>query len=325
MTNVTRNHKIQKEYSDIKLLAVHNQSCSVLPTRLGGFFVNIEGLEVMNSGLKEIGKENLMDFPRLEYLNLMKNYLECLPKNLFEGNLWLKTVVVCCNNLKTIHPTIFHLPRLNHVNFRRNICISKQADGNDEISKMNREVSRKCPPSIEVYCTFGDYEFADGSYYTCSVRFWIVVIDYMTVSNFEGRHDGRKNCHVQGLVVDEMTTKFFPTNLAYHFPKLTAIEVIGGKMSRLERRDLKPFPHLKVLWLPRNNIETLSSDVFEGNLKLEKISFYENKLKFIGSGILQPLQHLKYINLELNECIGSFSSAQNCIKNIEREIHEYCQ
>lgn len=323
--NVSSEHEMKRTNSDVKLLALHNQTFDELPDNLGSHFVGLNGLEVIRSGLKVVRKENLRDFKSLKYLNLMKNKLECLPKNVFEYNIQLRIVVICCNQLKVIHPTVFELPHLYHVDFRRNICISKKAGYADEFSSLQREINKKCPPSIEVYCTFEDRDFPSGNYYSCVVRFWIVVIDYLKVESFQGRHDGRQNCNVKGLRIDEMTTKFFPTNLAYHFPKLSAIEVIGGKMVRLEKKDLKQFPHLKVLWLPRNEIETLSKDVFEGSLKLEKISFYENRLKFIESGIFKPLKHLKFISFELNECIGRFASTAICIRSIEEDIDEHCQ
>ena len=326
VTDVTRNQTFLSGNVDVKLLAVHNQTVAVLPEKLGIFFVNVEGFEIISSGLKMIGKKNLKDFASLKYLNLMKNKLECLPENLFERNSMLEILIVCCNNLKVIHSSVFDTPRLIYIDFRRNVCVSSKAEGTDELLRLSREVDSKCPPSIEVYCTYEDRDFAAGNYYTCSVRFWIVVIDFMTVSDFQGRQADKslRNCHVKGLIVDEMTTKFLPTNLAQHFPKLSAIEVIGGRLSRLEQKDLKPFPHLKVLWLPRNNLESLSSDVFEANLKLEKISFYENRIKFIANGVLNPLKHLQYANFELNECIDSFASTKVCIKSLEIKMHDKC-
>lgn len=325
VTNVSRKHEIRKMNSDVKLLAIHNQTVDELPDKLGSYFVNVDGLEVIRSGLKTIKEEDLKDLRNLKYLNLMQNELECLPKNLFENNLMLRTVIICCNLLKVIPPAILEPSHLQYIDFRRNVCVSKKAENGKEVAGLWREITNKCPPSIEVYCTFGKRDFPAGTYYACVVRFWIVVIDYLTVESFQGRHDGGQNCNVKGLRVDEMTTKFLPTNLAYHFPKLSAIEVIGGRMMRLEKRDLKPFPYLKVLWLPRNDIETLSSDVFKGNLLLEKISFYENRLKFIESGIFKPLKHLQFVNFEFNECIDRFASSANCIGSVEEEMNEHCQ
>lgn len=326
LTDVIRKHELKKSNADVKLLKVHNQSLHEIPEKLGIFFSQLEGLEVINSGLRILNKGNLKSMKNLKYLNLMKNHIEVIHNGTFVYNPMLQFVIICCNKLKVIGLDIFdRLIHLEHVDFRRNICLSKKSDDPTELGRLKKELIMKCPPSIEVYCTFSDTDFPVGRYYTCEVRFWIIVIDYMTVVDFQGRHDGgRKNSNVQGIRIHEMTTKYLPTNLCKHFLRLEAIEVVGGRLARLEKNDIKSYPRLRVLWLPRNNIEILSSDVFEGNLKLEKISFYGNRLKFIDSEFIKPLKFLKYVNLELNECIDSFASTSICIKRIEKEIYDQC-
>lgn len=326
--DVIRTHELTITNFDVRLVKIHNQTCHEIPEKLGSFFSKADGLEVINSGLLKIKKEDLKDLTDLKYLNLMKNRIECLSEDLFQNNLKLQFIIICCNQLKIIDNSIFdqHL-HIKHLNLRRNVCLSKKSEDKRELSSLRKEVEKKCPPSIEVYCTFEDQDFPVGDQiYTCEVRFWIVVIDYMTVEEFQGRHDaGRVKCNVKGLRVLEMTTKYLPINLRNHFPKLEAIEVVGGRMTRLEKRDVRPYPHLKVLWLPRNNIETLSNDVFEKNLKLEKISLYENRLKFIGSEVFKPLKRLGFVSLELNECIDRFASTRTCIKSMKKEIEAACQ
>jgi hypothetical protein len=146
----------------------------------------------------------------------------------------------------------------------------------------------------------------------------------MIISEIQGRHESEKqNCNVKGLRVDEMTTKFLPHNLCEHFPRLEAIEVVGGKLSRLEKRDIKHYVNLKILWLPRNNIETLRKDAFESNQKLEKISFYGNRLRFIESEAFRGLKSLKFISLDLNDCIDR--CAWNKFDKIFKEINENCK
>lgn len=327
VTNVLRKHEIKMTNSDVRLLKIHNQSCFEIPEKLGLFFTKLEGLEVINSQLEKVKPESLRDFKNLKYINLMKNKIEVLYNETFQHNTKLQFVVICCNKLKVIGIIIFdHLHHLKHVDFRRNVCLSKKSENNEELHSLTKEIGNKCPPSIEVYCTFAEQDFPGAKFYTCEVRFWIVVIDYMSVEDFQGRHDsGHKNCNVHALRVPEMTTKYLPINLCKHFPKLEAIEVVGGRMTRLERRDLKSYRHLKILWLPRNNIETLSSDVFEGTLKLERISLYENRLKFIEVDVFTPLKNLKFVSLELNECIDRFATTKICIVSIGKEIAESCQ
>ena len=326
LTDIIRVHALKKTNADVKLLTIHNQTSRELPENLASFFKNLEGLEVINSELKVVKRTSLEGLKNLRYLNLMKNEIEALARDLFHHNQMLEVIILCCNQLKIIGYEIFdQLRHIKHIDLRRNLCINQKLQSKENLKSMKKEIKKKCPPSIEVYCTYGDIDFPVGSYYTCEVRFWIVMIDYMTVSNFEGRQgSGKRNYNVYALKVSEMMTKYFPINLCVHFHKLEAIEVVGGKMARLEKRDLKPFPHLKLLWLPRNNIKSLSSDVFEGNSKLEKISFYQNRLQFIGSEILAPLSSLQFISFELNECIDRYAHSLICFKKLESEIATNC-
>lgn len=324
---VVRAYELKSTNADVKLIKIHNQTCEEIPEKIGRFFINIEGIEIISSELKVIKKSSLEELKNIKYLNFMKNEVETLARDLFENNQMLQVVIICCNKLKVIGLEIFdHLHDIQHVDLRRNICISQKSENKENLKIMKKEIEKKCPPSIEVYCTYGDVDFPVGSFYTCEVRFWIVVIDYMTVSNFQGRQSGgKKNYNVNGLKLTEMTTKYLPINLCKHFRRLEAIEVVGGKMARLEQRDIKPFPHLKVLWLPRNNIESLSSDVFEENTKLEKISFYQNRLQFIGSEVLTPLKSLQFISFEFNECIDQYAFSLICMEKLEKEINNNCQ
>lgn len=165
-----------------------------------------------------------------------------------------------------------------------------KSDNKEEFLRLLKHIEKKCPQYIEVYCIFAEQEFPVENFYTCEVRFWIIGIDYMTISDFQGRHDsGEKNNNVHALRASDMTTKFFPIHLC------------------------------KVPW---------SNDVFEGNLKLIKISFYKNpsknRLKGIGAEIFKPLKFLKYVNFQFNECINQIAFTTVCITDIEKYIYENC-
>lgn len=190
VTDVIRKHEAKHTNSEVTLLMIHNQTCHQFPQKLGSFFVNVEGLEVIRSKLKTVTTASFSDFKNLEYLNLKKNNIESLPEGLFDHNTLLKTVIICCNKLKIINANIFDsLPNLKHVDLRQNICVHMKSNDKDDFASLMKHIVKKCPPSIEVYCTFGEQEFSVGSFYTCDVRFWIIGIDYMTISDFQGRHD----------------------------------------------------------------------------------------------------------------------------------------
>lgn len=325
VSDVIRQHDTNKTNFDVKLLKIIDQCLTELPEKLDLFFPNIDGLEVINSGLKTIKKEKFSAYKSLKYLNLMKNKIEVLPDGVFNNSPTLQYILMNGNRLKVIGSAVFNpITHLKYVDFRRNTCLCKKAETKDDFAALKKIISKKCPPTIEVYCTYGDQDFVVGCHFTCEVRFWIIVIDYMAISSFEGRMPGGlKNANVRALRVSDMTTKYFPIHLCKHFPKLLAIEIVGGKMARLEKRDMKQFRHLRVLWLPRNNIERLSNDVFEGNPKLEKISFWGNRLKFIESEILKPLPLLKFASFHLNQCIDR-EAWRDCFGSLEQNFFQNC-
>lgn len=323
---VNTKHDVEKDKTDVKLLKIIDQCLAELPGKLYSFFPHIAGLEVVNSGLRTIKRENIAGYKSLKYLNLMKNKIEVLSDGVFSNNPSLQYILINNNRLKVIGAEVFTpISHLKYVDLRRNTCLCKRAENEKELSSLKREIEMKCPPKIAVHCTFGEQDFAVGCHYTCEVRFWIIIIDYMAVSNFEGRHTrGKKNNNVRALRVSDMTTKYFPIHLCYHFPKLLALEVVGGKMARLEKRDMQQFRHLRVLWLPRNNIEKLANDVFEGNPKLMKISFWGNRLKFIDSEVLRPLPELKFVSFQLNKCIDRQAWKKECFDLLENDFARNC-
>lgn len=323
---VNRQHEVGNTSSEVKLLKIIDQCLPELPENLDSFFATIDGLEVLNSGLKTIQKEKFSDYKNLKYLNLMKNKIETLHDGVFSNSPTLQYILLNNNRLKVIGSAVFTpITNLKYVDVRRNTCLCRKAESEKDFPALKEEIKKKCPPKIEVYCTFAEQDFVVGCHYTCEVRFWIILIDYMAVSNFEGRHSsGRKNSNVRALRVSDMTTKYFPIHLCYHFPKLLAIEIVGAKMARLEKRDMKQFRHLRVLWLPRNNIERLANDVFEGNPKLEKISFWGNRLKFIESEILAPLPLLKFVSFQYNECINRQAWIKDSFECLEKDFVQNC-
>jgi Leucine-rich repeat (LRR) protein len=91
-------------------------------------------------------------------------------------------------------------------------------------------------------------------------------------------------------------------------------------MKALEKNDLKQFPNLRSLGLEGNELQWLDDDVFEFTPKLEWISFGDNKLKFIGANILQPLTNLSYAWFDDNKCIDDYAITKERIAGIKQKL-----
>lgn len=315
------------EDSEVKFIKIFNHTILEFPNELGIYFSKAEGLQVTLCGLKTIQKESLRGFEKLKYLNLRQNSLEVLSHNLFEDNTKLEIILLGCNKLKIICAnTLASLPNLREIDLRRNTCVSRKAQTDKELSLLYDDIVKKCPPSIEVYCTFDDLEFPSDILYGCEVRHWIIVHDYMTVSEFYGSHQGDKgNFHIKAIRTSDLRTRYLPIQLQRHFPRLEAIDITGGRLLRLEQRDIKAFPRLKILWLPRNEVSVLANDVFDKTLELEKISFYDNRLKFIGLETFKRLDRLWYVNFEHNNCINEEVFNDSEMAEVKLTIRKNCQ
>src|SRR5690349_13316143 len=155
VSDVIRQHDTNKTNFDVKLFKIIDQCLAELPEKLDLFFPNIDGLEVINSGLKTIKKEKFSAYKSLKYLNLMKNKIEVLPDGVFNNSPTLQYILMNGNRLKVIGSAVFNpITHLKYVDFRRNTCLCKKAETKDDFAALKKIISKKCPPTIEVYCTY---------------------------------------------------------------------------------------------------------------------------------------------------------------------------
>jgi hypothetical protein len=86
----------------VKILHFWNSTIPKFPNNLGEVFKNITQLMIQNSKLREISKEILKQFLKLEDLDLSNNQLEEMPKDLFEFNKKLKIIILSSNKIQKI-------------------------------------------------------------------------------------------------------------------------------------------------------------------------------------------------------------------------------
>jgi Leucine-rich repeat (LRR) protein len=87
--------------------------------------------------------------------------------------------------------------------------------------------------------------------------------------------------------------------------------------------NLKTLSKLKELYLFENSIESLSSADLSGNVNLEALWFYENKLKVIDSKIFELLPKLRDADFTHNRCI-SLKFKQHASDAFLKAIKENC-
>jgi len=105
------------------VLCVEFENCTVtkIPQGLTKIFPNMNILRIFNSKLKDICKNDLVEYNNFKRFHFDQNELKFLPGNLFEGFKNLELISFWGNKLKVIEPNILDgLDKLKYVNFQGN-------------------------------------------------------------------------------------------------------------------------------------------------------------------------------------------------------------
>lgn len=135
-------HIPRRSNADVIILSIDGQTAHYLPQDLNKFFPNVTYLSINKSGLREITKSDLKNFPQLRNIGVRGNDIENLPGDLFEHNTQATNIAFATNKIKSIGKDIFKsLNGLDSVNLLRNICIDQQAANRSEIAEMMKRAT----------------------------------------------------------------------------------------------------------------------------------------------------------------------------------------
>lgn len=127
------------------------------------------------------------------------------------------------------------------------------------------------------------------------------------VTSVTGQHQyGKSHADVVCVYSENKNLNCFLKNLEKFFENLDTINFSGENISKLTRSDLQPFGNqLKRLWLGRNNIEVIPTDLFEDTKNLEFVYLTSNPIKHVGRGALSNLQKLHTLFYQ-NNCYADY-------------------
>lgn len=121
-----------------------NLSTFYVPIKFPQKFTNISRFTVVNSRLKEIKKENLKQFPNLNYLRIERNDVEVIEADLFEANPLIEIIDLRDNKIWFIGENCFeNLVKVREIFLNGNECIDS-SKGSTDIVDFNDEVNEKC-------------------------------------------------------------------------------------------------------------------------------------------------------------------------------------
>lgn len=107
VVEINGNHEIAKDDESVKGFKAVNQYFVSFPTGLEEKFKNLAVFILENSGISEIGENDLKNLTRLELLNLSKNKIQKIEKNSFKNFNMLRVIDLSGNKLKSIENEIF--------------------------------------------------------------------------------------------------------------------------------------------------------------------------------------------------------------------------
>lgn len=307
-----------------QMLWVYGTIFNYIPRGIGDHFENLEAIWIQHGGLKELS--NLEQFPNLRFIYARYNNLRELRSDVFKNNPTMEWLDLKYNNLTFIDGQIF-LPfkNLTNLNFEYNYCIDNhyhaklRSDYNYSMPvwKICHEINVNCHRPEELFCAMETISHQGTPYFTCHAKGTDVNDRNSTLSRILFNQDEKKTLETQGIYIRYQHFKHFPNNLHTLLPNLQAIQIIGSELKELTFETMKNFPELRSLWLPLNHVEILLNGIFEKNPKLEKLSFYGNRLKMIGSRVLMPLKNLIFASFEKTDCIdmSAWSESLNELKN----------
>jgi len=136
-------HIGKKKNKDVKAIRIYNRNVYYFSSGYDKYFTNIEVIQVYGSKLRVITQKDLMPFIKLKHIDLCKNELEELEKDLFKFNQLLEVIKASDNKLKFIDVTAFEgLFQLHTLELNGNHCIWKSTGSRDNLEE-DEEISRE--------------------------------------------------------------------------------------------------------------------------------------------------------------------------------------
>lgn len=144
-----------------------------------------------------------------------------------------------------------------------------------------------------------------------------------------GAHvNGKSNENVEAIILSNLALDRFPRLLGCFFPNLKTVTGNNCGLRSIGKADLKGLTKLKQLSLNGNRIISLPNDLFEPTPNIEIVSFYGNRIRFIGDKIFNQLKFLEYANFKMNLTIDvCLKDGYNGVpfQHLEKIIGSNCQ
>jgi Leucine-rich repeat (LRR) protein len=192
---------------------------------------------------------------------------------------------------------------------------------------LNLIVVVKLSSCISIDCEYkNDFIHNWGDRYSCRTKKFVNKDDERRIKVISGEHlMNRTNENVTQFFARGLNIERFPCGIGEYFVNVEVVRITSCSMRLLLKVDMGNFKRLKYLDLVGNKIVKIESDLFQDIPTLTEVMLNNNRLKFIGSKLLEPLKNIEMISFGNNPCISSQSRySQEQLLRLKTEIKLQC-
>ena len=118
--------------------------------------------------------------------------------------------------------------------------------------------------------------------------------------------------------------KRFPLELGAFLPNLEVITIERG-LTEIHKEDLEQFPSLRKLYLSKNELQDIESELFVNNPDLELIFLGNNKIKSVAAEVFDGLENLQHLGFERNKCFtAAVENNRDGVLKLIQNIYQKC-
>lgn len=171
-------------------------------------------------------------------------------------------------------------------------------------------------------------EFRHDNSYTCSalVKYECDADESYIVGVTRQHSPEKTRFDVKNLLFEGFKTKVklikIPSQIGEFFPKLETLDVSFCEIEFVTKNDFLHLPFLRIIHLSGNNLKFLASDLFLYTPDVEFISFDYNKIRSVGTNLLNGLMKLREVFIHNNLCTVYVSPCN--ILQIKKVLEEKC-
>jgi hypothetical protein len=114
-----------------------------------------------------------------------------------------------------------------------------------------------------------------------------------------------------------------PTGLEKVFTNIKLLDITYGRIREIHQEDLKPFPKLVYCGFKDSDIEILEDGLFDFNPEIELISFWNNKILYVGMHVFDGLTKLSLLYFDENQCI-KMRAGKTSVHDMIKQVKQKC-